>query len=74
MNILKQLQKVSAAAEKHKAELNKFSAMFEKRYGADFSDVDCDPIIDVTQGQGNPPSTLEALDAVVLDYNDLSPQ
>lgn len=43
-------------------------------YGADFSDINCDPIIDICNGQGNPPSTLYELDKLVLDYNDLTPR
>jgi hypothetical protein len=73
MNILAAINKTSQLAEKHKKAENLVRKLFEKRYGSDFSDVDCDPLIDTCGGQGSPYSSLAELDEMVKQYCDLEP-
>lgn len=47
--------------------------LFIDRYGVDFSDADCDPLIDACSGQGDVYNTLKELDAMVKSYCDLIP-
>lgn len=71
--IIKAIESASFYAAKHLKAENKVRKLFFERYGEDFSDVDCDPLIDACSGQGACYRNLKELDEMVLQYCNLEP-
>ena len=61
------IRKLSSLAQKSNAENKILRELFVERYGIDYSDVDCDFLIDCADyGQGAP-MKIKALDKDMLD-------
>jgi hypothetical protein len=74
MGLIKAIGRANQLARMHRAALNKVSDLFLERYGAQYNDIDCDPMIDICDcGIGFVPGSLKSLDAIVLEYNELKP-
>lgn len=71
--IVTAIKAAARAAERHKKAEKIVRKLFEERYGFDFSDIDCDPLIDICSGQGIPFKNIKELDDAVFQYNDLKP-
>lgn len=71
--IILQMKKTCDASRKYLDHEEKFREMFVERYGHDFSDIDCDPIIDSFQG-GSHYKNLKDLDKAVYEYCKIHPR
>lgn len=60
------LRRAAKLAEQHKEMNHLIGALFEKRYGSTYSDVDCDPLIDTLDyGLGGLDLTLAECDRLM---------
>ncbi len=73
MNLLSSMLRTNKAAERHRKAENDTRKFFIERYGVDFSDVNCDPVIDICSGQGDMIFSIEVLDKLVKEYCNIAP-
>jgi uncharacterized ferritin-like protein (DUF455 family) len=62
----RKLTQTANAAEKHFRLLEEVGKMFEERYGAHYSDVDCDSVIDALNQTGGKITVAEVDKAMAL--------